>query len=316
MTDAPRLLRLGTVAKLLTRRTLAIAVGAIVACELFLALQPQIFVSQLSVLPQARRGSSGLSAVAAQFGVAIPAGEAGQSPSFFAELARSRAVLVSIADTLIAHRAAGSSEALRGIPIPDGPEGSGRETLFRWLARQVTAVPNQRTGTVAVQVRMPSAGGALFVADRMVDELNRFNVETRKSQAREERRFTEDRLEVARDSLAVAENRARRFLEGNRDYSNSPRLALEFEQLQRNVLLAQQVYGSLAQGLEQARIEEVRETPVITVIDAPARPERPEGKGYVLFGIVAALGGLLLGAVLELGSARATAAPNSARDLM
>jgi hypothetical protein len=59
------------------------------------------------------------------------------------------------------------------------------------------------------------------------------------------------------------------FLQNNLTYQGSPRLQLEFARLQRHVDLVQQVYVTLSQEYEQARIQEVRNTPVITIVDRP-----------------------------------------------
>jgi len=54
--------------------------------------------------------------------------------------------------------------------------------------------------------------------------------------------------------------------------------------------MRQEVVTAMAQAYEQARIDEVRNTPVVTVIDEPEVPALPEPRGRLLK--------LLLGAVL------------------
>jgi hypothetical protein len=54
------------------------------------------------------------------------------------------------------------------------------------------------------------------------------------------------------------------------------------------------VFTSLAEAYEQARVEEVRNTPVLTVVDPPEVPALPEPRWIA----VKALAGLLLGAML------------------
>jgi uncharacterized protein involved in exopolysaccharide biosynthesis len=102
----------------------------------------------------------------------------------------------------------------------------------------------------------------------------------------------EARLAEARTELVDAENRLATFLERNRRYQDSPELTFEAARLQRQVDLQQQVYASLAQAYEKARIDEVRNTPVLSVVDSP--DVLPGGRGLVR----RALLGALLGAAL------------------
>jgi uncharacterized protein involved in exopolysaccharide biosynthesis len=62
--------------------------------------------------------------------------------------------------------------------------------------------------------------------------------------------------------------------------------------------MRQQVYTQLVQAFEQARIEEVRDTPTLTIIEEPYVPVRPEPTGIVSKTIISLLVGLALGSFL------------------
>ena len=83
--------------------------------------------------------------------------------------------------------------------------------------------------------------------------------------------------EVRRD-LQEAENRLAGFLKVNRDYQNAPDLRFQYDRLNREVSIQQQLFVSLAQSFEQAKIDEVRDTPVISVVEAPEVPARPDSR--------------------------------------
>jgi hypothetical protein len=69
---------------------------------------------------------------------------------------------------------------------------------------------------------------------------------------------------------------------------------MSHSRLEREVDWRQQVFTSLVQSFERARIDEVRNTPVITVIEAPTRPVRPDGRGVVKWGIAALALGIVI----------------------
>jgi uncharacterized protein involved in exopolysaccharide biosynthesis len=131
------------------------------------------------------------------------------------------------------------------------------------------------------------------ISQRLLAAVNQFNLRTRQSQATEERKFTETRLTEARTSLREAEDRLQSFLQHNRQGS-SPELKFDEDRLEREVALDQQVVNSLAQSYEEVRIREVRDTPVITVIEPPVAPTSADSHGRAGRAIV----GLVLGALL------------------
>jgi uncharacterized protein involved in exopolysaccharide biosynthesis len=159
---------------------------------------------------------------------------------------------------------------------------------------QVTTSP--QTGTVRVRVQTESAARSESIAVRLLELINRFNLESRQSQAAAERRFIEGRVAEARGDLNAAEARLRVFLEGNRAVGNSPQLMLQRDRLTREVTMKQALFTTLSEAYEQARIEEVRNLAVITVIERPFRPVQPDPRGLagrvavaLFVGLVAAI---------------------------
>jgi len=73
-------------------------------------------------------------------------------------------------------------------------------------------------------------------------------------------------------------------------------LLFERDRLQRVVSLRERVAASLAESNEQARIDEVRNTPVITVVDQPVLPAFPDRRRLVFKAASALVLGVLLGA--------------------
>jgi uncharacterized protein involved in exopolysaccharide biosynthesis len=88
----------------------------------------------------------------------------------------------------------------------------------------------------------------------------------------------ENRVAAASLDLRAAEERLKNFVERNRLWQQSPELQLEYDRLEREVQVAQEVYLTLKRQYEEARVEEVNDTPVLTVVDSaltPVRHSRP-----------------------------------------
>jgi uncharacterized protein involved in exopolysaccharide biosynthesis len=151
--------------------------------------------------------------------------------------------------------------------------------------------------TISVRTLDPELSAA--IARRLVDLVLGFDVGTRQSQASAERGFAEGRLGELKGELLTAEDSLKTFLADNRQFTNSPELRFEHDRLQRQVLMRQELVTAMAQAYEQARIDEVRNTALITVIDEPIPPSRPnqsQTQSTILLG-------LFLGTIVGLGLA-------------
>ena len=257
------------------------------------------WTASASFVPQgADGGQAGLRSLAGQFGVAISGGAASatQSPEFYADLLTSRVILGPIVDdTLVVVEKDGAPLAVLELLEVEGADPAElREEGIQALDESIRISVERTTGVVTVSVKTAWPSVSLAITERLIEQVNRFNLQTRQSQAAEERRFVEDRLATQRRSLVEAEGRLGAFLEANRQFANSPQLTFEFERLQREVGLQQQVLVGLAQSYEEARVREVRDVPVITVIESPNLPARRDPRGVLPRGFLGAVVGALL----------------------
>lgn len=268
-------------------------------------LRPATFVATASFVPQSNEGSrSALASLAGQFGVSIPLGNQSVSPEFYAMLLKSRALLEPIArDTFAIPETGGRRAALVDLLDAEGESRERRhEEALKRLKRLVDASASRSTGVVELSVKTKMRGLSLAIASALVRGVDTYNERTRRGQAAEERRFVGERLAVVTAELRVAENRLADFLRANRDIG-APRLSMERDRLQRDVELRQQLFASLTQSFEEARIREVRDIPVVTAVEPVFAPSRPAQSGRSLVVLGGIVGGTLLGFLVVLTSA-------------
>jgi uncharacterized protein involved in exopolysaccharide biosynthesis len=276
-----------------------LALLLLTAPGLFMA--PRQYTATASFMPQrAPSAARSLGTMAGQLGITLPGQAQGESPAFYAELVTSRAILLPVLETAYEVSADGrnASRTLIELYGEDRTGAERREVALRRLRDQVRVSISRTTDIVTISVTAASPRLAEQIVARALELVNQFNLETRQSQASEERRFVEARLGEAREELRAAEDELEQFLERNRAYQSSPQLALVHSRHEREVMRRQQVYTTLAQAYEQARIDEVRNIPVITIIEPPSPPVHPDGRGVVTRSLMAILGGILLAIVL------------------
>lgn len=257
-------------------------------------LLPPSYTVTASFTPETESAqASRLSGLASQFGISVPAGQAGQSPQFYAYLLRTRELLRATVVTEYdlsgtdeqnsnGSETGGSGDLVYHLDIEENPRSVAVAEAVRKLREHFSVSANPETGVIELSVSTHSPELSQQVADRMLDLVNQFNLERRKSQAAAKRAFIEEQLDKARAALRAAEDSLERFLEQNRQYENSPALRFERQRLQRRVELRQQVFNSLAQSFQQSKIDEVRNTPVVTVVEPPQPPARSDPRGLPL----------------------------------
>lgn len=274
-------------------------IGAVTGIITATTIAP-MYAASASFVPQgADAPRSGLGALAGQFGVTLPTGNnLSQSPEFYAELLKSRELLRPIAKSSISVRdGAKPVPFVKLFEITKGSAYERDEAAVKTLSGMISTSVSKTTGVVEIRVSSRLRGVSLAILSALIDGLNSFNLRKRQTQAAAERRFAEGRATIVASDLRSAEDRLEAFLQANKSLT-APQLVLQRDRLQRAVNLQQQLLTSLAQAVEDARIREVRDTPVITVINTPAMLTSAEPVGRLSGRKNRGLLGILLGGII------------------
>jgi hypothetical protein len=168
-------------------------------------------------------------------------------------------------------------------------ETSALEKLYERIS-----VSEAKSGLITVDILMEEPAIAADMANAVYLSIVDFTLEIHSKQARLNREFIEGRQFGVKVQLTVDEDALKVFRERNRSIMESPQLQLEIERLMREVEIQTQVYITLQQQYELARIEEVNETPSVVILDEgkPAvGKDSPKRKAIVIIFMV--IGGLL-----------------------
>ena len=249
-------------------------------------------------------GNTGIGALAQSFGVSAMGASLGNDsdpPQFYAAVLSSYDFLANIAQIEYVNPNPSDNGVDQQIVRPIDQFSDPQEELAKRLAVTVDALRDKVTTDfdplsriITLEVTSEWQWFSEILNKSMLESLNDFNVGKRESRATFERIFTENRLSEAQKELESVEDSLAEFYARNRRIEDSPSLMAEAARTQRRVEVSQQVYLTLSQAYEEARIEEARNTPLITVID------RPEGSSEPLGSILIQI---ILGALLGLGIA-------------
>jgi uncharacterized protein involved in exopolysaccharide biosynthesis len=261
-----------------------------------------------AVMFTARGAKSGLLAgIAAQYGLSIVGADPSQSLEFYESLMNSPELLREVAKQQ--YEIHTRNGVRRGqLPVFYGIHAGSHDAeialAMRRLGGSVSTTSTRRTGIVTYVVSSPNPELTQQIARNMVEQVNHFNLQGRQSQAGAERDFIEKRLDETRAALARAEDQLRSFRDLNREYATSAKLSLENDRLNREVTMRQQLYTALSQAYDQARIEEVRDIPTITVLEPPGLPTSPNTEYGIRNTLLGTIAGMLVGIMLAFGRER------------
>lgn len=299
---APAVSPIGVANFVLRSRTWIVA-GAVAGGALLgtMTLLGRDYVAQSRFAPQSSSGGQAqIAGLAAQFGFNLGGGGDGESIDFYAQLLRSRELLTQLATaTYQVGDAAAKPRSFMDIAEIDAPTPEKRlQRAIGTLDKSVTVARDVKANLVTVRTTAGTPEMAVALNAELLRRVNAFNLEKRQTRAAAERAFVEARMTQARAELDAAEAALESFLTRNRAFQGSPQLTFDRERLGRRVELRQKIYLTLTEAYEKARIDEVRNTPVIMVID------NPEGSAQPSRGLIkSTLLGIVVGALLALAIA-------------
>lgn len=145
------------------------------------------------------------------------------------------------------------------------------------LQNRIATNVDRMTKILNVTVSMPEAQLSADVANNLVEALDLYIRTQRKSYATEQSFYIEKRTQQVKDSLSFAEDKLKSFREQNRITSQSPNLLLEQGRLLRNIEILQTVYIELTKQLEIAKIDQIKDAPVLNVKEFAKSPIKKAG---------------------------------------
>jgi uncharacterized protein involved in exopolysaccharide biosynthesis len=280
------------------RIVLATMFVAVISAGIYWVVESK-WVARSTFIPETSGASrvSGLAGLAAQFGIDAGSSGGGESVSFYMALLKSRELLsrAVTSNFVVAVRGTDTTfKTLADIYPLDAKGKEGRITQAIAQLGEDVMVTSELSGLVSVETQAPTRSLAIQINRRMHALLNDFNLTRRQSRATAEREFVEGRMTQAQAELRDAEAKLAAFLQTNVQYQQSPRLQFDAASLQRSIDVRQQVLLGLTTAYEQARIAEVRNTPVITMIDPPELSVL-RSVNLIMLLLVATVIGLMLG---------------------
>lgn len=130
---------------------------------------------------------------------------------------------------------------------------------------------NEQNGVMTLMTQFSDPALAFQVNEYVIGLIEEYFQDRLKSQTRENRIFIQKRIREVQGELQNSEDALAKYREKNLGGA-APKVALQEQRLLRDVNINQEVYLQLRKEYELARIEEMKNTPIVEVISSPEVP--------------------------------------------
>ena len=237
-------------------------------------------------------GSGQAMSIAAQFGINLP-GFQKQTNWAYPDVIKSTTLLKNVIKKRFHSKKTGKEERLLDILTYDVKKNINEERIehiaIDRLKKQISINENVKTGVFSINVEANEGVLAERINYSLLDMLDRHQSNFNKEKVSKTRFFIEERIKETFKELEFAEENLKNFNTNNRQITNSPSLLLEQMRLSREVSVLTGVFTSLKQQLETAKIEEVKDSDYIIIVDPPSKafsPVAPKKLFIILLSIV------------------------------
>lgn len=277
-------------------------VGAVAAIATSFFVEPRYlvearFVSEASPGLSLESSLGPLSSFASRLGVGGAVGRT--PPEFYVQVLHTRTILDPVIQKRYAVGRTPTGDSLWLLDIlkvpAKLPQPQRLELGARALQRRMGTSIDDASGIISVSIDMPDAELGVAVVGEVLAQLDSFNLSTRRTEAKNRRIFVVGRVKAARAQLDSSELSLQNFYTANRTFASSPALSFQEGRLRRSIEMAQTVYTTLTQQLEQARVDEVRDTPTLTIVQPPIAPYKPQWPRKSVLGLIGLVFGVVVG---------------------
>ncbi len=307
----------GWVAGILLRWRLvaAITVATVVIGLAATLIIPPVYRSHASFVANSSSGSKlqgaggtggALGGIISELGASV-GGDPSESPNFYVELLGSRELLTRLVQSRFPNprteNPRDSATLLTILRIKKADPQRRLELAVKKMLDGTHTGFDPKTNLVWFSTDAQWPDLSAQIANRLIELVSAFNRETRVSRAKSKRAFLQMRHDSARTALGDAEERQRMFYEQNRGFISAPGLKYEEQRITRDVDLASELYVNLDRQLEGARIDEINDAALITVIDSAVVPRKAQWPRYGVVIFSATAFGLLIGLLIAASAA-------------
>jgi uncharacterized protein involved in exopolysaccharide biosynthesis len=176
---------------------------------------------------------------------------------------------VLAAPSILINRLRFGKDSISNIHINPYKLTRKQEKVFEMLKKRISVGIDKKNGIITTRVTLQDPDIAAIVADSLVNKLEKFIIVYRTNKAKQDFDFALKMFIDAKEKYYNAQINFASYMDKNKNVVLES-VYVEQERLKNEQTLAYNVYSTLAQQVEKARLKVQEQTPCVTVIE-PAR---------------------------------------------
>lgn len=163
--------------------------------------------------------------------------------------------------------------------------------ILQKFSNRLSVSYDRKSNITTLSISLEDAKVAKQVMDSFYDEISLFINQSINQAASYKRDFIETRILDVRKDLIESESNVEKFLNENKFIQDSPSLQIKLNELNREVSVKENAYLVLKQELELAKIDEIKNTMKIFILE---KPEIAPVKHYPSKGKISLIGAIFM----------------------
>ena len=252
-------------------------------------------------------GLSQAAGLAAQFGIPLSTGKT-ETKWVYPEIIKSRTLARLVLKRNFNTRESEKKRTLIQILTSTNSKPKLKFETLEILAvnkflKMINISEDKKTSILTLSINASEPRLAARINKAVIEELDTHQRKYNKAKTSDAKKFIVERIIDIEKELIASEEDLKTFMDRNRRIENSPALQLEQQRLEREVTVLIGVFTTLKQQLETTKIEEVKDSDYVIILDPPEIPmqrSKPNKKRMVLLALFLGLGiGVASGLLLE-----------------
>jgi uncharacterized protein involved in exopolysaccharide biosynthesis len=252
------------------RRITVLVLGAMLLAAIIVILIPNKYRSDASILPTGTQDNlSALKMLAGFSGTGLDMDE--NSSALYPNILESN----QLRDAIIAHKyITGDEPDQETVTLKEYFDDDKPERLREALGDLTRVEVDAETGIIFISVTTPDPSFSQQILTQTLAELENYNLNIRKSQAKESELYLERELKNQEQILAESEDSLLSFQKTNMDWyaTSDPEILMTLGRLKQDIEINAQTYALLREQYEMARLTAQKDVPIVRVLDSPSLP--------------------------------------------
>jgi len=269
-----------------------------------LFFQKPIYKSTSKIMSSTSSGNTSKAfGIAAQFGINLP-NLLSEPKWVYPEIIKSRTLAkIMLKRSFDSKKFGNNKSLLKILTVGNDQPMMGMDTLeiiaIENFLSMISISEDPKTSILTLSIEAFEPRLASDINKALIEELDTHQRKYNKAKTSEAKQFIEERILDTEKELMAAEEDLKDFMARNRRIENSPALQLAQQRLGREVTVLIGVFTTLKQQLETTKIEEVKESDYVIVLDLPEIPIKSSNQNKKSDVILSGVIGIFLGVIIS-----------------